>query len=123
MWAGSVMGAGVIAFSKRIPSRAKASMPGVAPALEPYAPTWSARRVSMVTMRMLSAGFGRRTRWHAAAAARLAARKNALFTRRRYTLAIELLSEAVARDPDNGSGRGHQEQRASEIALVVLHVP
>ncbi len=79
MWAGSVMGAGVIAFSKRIPSRAKTSMPGVAPALEPYAPTWSARSVSMVTITMLSADFGRKAGRHAAAAARLTARKNALF--------------------------------------------
>jgi hypothetical protein len=41
----------------------------------------------MVTIRMLSADFGRGARRHAAAVARLAARKNALFTRRRYTAA------------------------------------
>jgi hypothetical protein len=38
-WAGSVRGTGVIAFSKTTAFRAKASIEGVAPPGDPYAPT------------------------------------------------------------------------------------
>jgi hypothetical protein len=58
-WDGPVSGTALRALAKRTPRRARASRVGVSAVVAPYAPTWSGRRVSIVTRRRLGwASFG-----------------------------------------------------------------